>query len=261
MPSTPVRKLIAGNWKMNGGLDSAITLTASICQALSERDPSFFDAVETLVCPPFLHLTQVNSILGRQPQDKIPGLGAQDCAQSGNGAHTGDVSAAMLRDVGCGYVILGHSERRKDHGEGDALIAAKAAKAHEAGLVAIICVGETQDERDAGHAKTVVEGQVKASLPSSANGANTVIAYEPVWAIGTGKTAMPADVWEMHSFIHGILQGRLEHAAQLRIIYGGSVNPANAAELMALDFVSGALIGGASLKADSFMAIADSCPR
>ncbi len=253
------KKLIAGNWKMNGSLGGAVSLASAVCEALQARDAAFFDAVETVICPPFVHILTVQSILSRQPQNAIPAIGAQDCAVTDNGAHTGDVSAQMIADLDCGYVILGHSERRKNHHEASALVAAKAAKAHEAGLVAIICVGETIEERTAGQAQSVVKEQLEQSIPPSATAKNTVIAYEPVWAIGTGNTAKPSDVLEMHSFIHEFLRPRLEHSDSLRIIYGGSVNPENAAELMALRHVDGALIGGASLKAESFMAIADSC--
>jgi triosephosphate isomerase len=248
-----MKKLIAGNWKMNGTVESARTLAAGVVEALAaDRDlPARCDFV---VCPPFLHLATVRAILDGTASGVA--LGAQDCAATPDGAHTGDVSAAMLRDFGCNYVILGHSERRQNHGETNQTIAAKARLAHEKGLIVILCVGEKEDERAAGGELDVVENQLVQSLPPTATPENTVIAYEPVWAIGTGKTATPDDVRAMHRFIRRKLGECLAHADRVRILYGGSVKPDNAAELFGVENVDGALIGGASLKVDQYMAIA-----
>jgi triosephosphate isomerase len=180
-------------------------------------------------------------------------VGAQDCHAADQGAHTGDISAPMLRDAGATFVIVGHSERRADHGESDAVVRGKAEAAARAGLAPIVCVGETGPERDAGQAQDVVGRQLAASLPDGFTG---IVAYEPVWAIGTGKTPTAADVASMHAFIRGTLEERFgNRGAALRILYGGSVKPANAAELLSVPNVDGALVGGASLKADDFLAI------
>ncbi|MGQ9365371.1 triose-phosphate isomerase [Azospirillum sp. ST 5-10] len=246
------RTLIAGNWKMNGLKADGLALASDLAGRLKGAGRVAFDM---LVCPPFPLLFPVGEAIADSPL----ALGGQDCAPQQKGAHTGDVAAAMLVDAGCRYVIVGHSERRQDHGEGDAMIAAKAAAAHSRGLVAIVCVGETEAERDAGAAREVVGRQVAGSLPEGATAANTVVAYEPVWAIGTGKTATPQDVADMHGFIRETLRARLPDADGVRILYGGSVKPANAAELLAVADVDGALVGGASLQADDFWAIAASC--
>jgi triosephosphate isomerase len=247
--------LIAGNWKMNLKAQDALGLTTNIIKTLKEQrqHSSDFDArIEYLVCPSFVYLQTISDAL----RGHNIALGAQDCSAEDQGAHTGDVAADMLVDCGCDYVILGHSERRADHKESSALIAQKAKKAHENGLKAIICVGETLEEREAGDAKRIVGEQLEKSLPNTARPENTVIAYEPVWAIGTGNTASADDVKEMHSFIAEKLNSMLEFDDAMRIIYGGSVKPSNAFDLMGLDHVSGALIGGASLKAEDFTAIA-----
>lgn len=246
------RKLIAGNWKMNGLKADGLALASDLAGRLKGAGTVAFDM---LVCPPFPLLFPVAEAI----KDSPLALGAQDCSFKTSGAHTGDVSPVMLTDAGCRYVILGHSERRADHGEGDALIAAKAEAAHKEGLVAIICVGETEQQRDAGQADAVVSAQLKGSIPAGATAANTVIAYEPVWAIGTGKTATPDDVKAMHAHIRAELSGKVEQPDAVRILYGGSVKPSNAAELMAVENVDGALVGGASLKADDFWAIGTSC--
>jgi triosephosphate isomerase (TIM) len=241
-----MKKLIAGNWKMNLDLAGAAALAGDIS---GHPDyPATSKACDLLICPPFPYLGRLNLVPGLS-------LGAQDCAAEDNGAYTGDVSARMLKDLGCAYVILGHSERRQHHGETDAHVAAKAAKAHEHGLIAIICIGETWEEREKGQAQDVVGRHLRDSLPPSATSGNTVIAYEPVWAIGTGKTATPKDAGEMHAFIRGRLPGP---AAKGRILYGGSIKPENAAELLAMPDIDGGLIGGASLKADQFISIAKS---
>ena len=246
------RKLIAGNWKMNGLKADGLALASDLAGRLKGAGAVPFDM---LVCPPFPLLFPV----GEAIKDSPLALGAQDCHAKKSGAHTGDVSPVMLVDAGCGFVILGHSERRADHGESDAQIAAKAAAAHAEGLVAIVCVGETEAQRDAGQANAVVSTQLAGSIPQGATAANTVIAYEPVWAIGTGKTATPADVRDMHAHIRAELAGKIADPDAVRILYGGSVKPDNAAELMAVENVDGALVGGASLKANDFWAIGTSC--
>ncbi len=188
--------------------------------------------------------------------DTALSVGGQDCHQNASGAHTGDISAAMLKDAGATYVILGHSERRADHGETDQLVAQKALAAREAGLVAVICLGETEGERDAGRTLDVIGAQLAGSVPDGATGANTVIAYEPVWAIGTGRVPTLEQIAEVHDFISRSLNARFGTAAgAIRLLYGGSVKPSNAAEIFAVPHVHGALVGGASLKASDFGAI------
>lgn len=243
------RKLIAGNWKMNG----SAAMTRDLIGALTAKAAADAPACDVAVCPPYPFLGAAAAALAGSPV----ALGAQDCAVKVSGAHTGDVAAEMLADVGCRYAIVGHSERRADHGESDALIAAKAAAAHRAGLVAIICIGETEAERVAGRALDVASAQLAGSIPAGATAENTVIAYEPVWAIGTGKTATPADVAEMHAHIRSQLAGKIADADKVRILYGGSVKASNAAELLAVDNVDGALVGGASLVAADFWAIVE----
>ena len=237
------KKLIAGNWKMNVMAADAGDLVAAI-------KPSS-DKADVLVCPPF-------TLLYKAKRDGVY-LGAQDVSSEGPGAHTGDVSVAHLLDAGCQYVILGHSERRQDHGETSLDVKRKAAAAIAGGLKVIVCVGETLDERDQGQAEDVVRTQVLQSIPETATGDNTVIAYEPVWAIGTGRTASAADAEAMHKCIRTEMASFLspEVADGMRILYGGSMKPANAAELLAQPDVDGGLIGGASLKAEEFNAIID----
>lgn len=247
-----MKKLIAGNWKMNLDLDGAKALIAAIANGI-HRDPALLEKNEFLVCPSFVHLGVVRHAL--KMIDTVA-LGAQNCSRYTDGAYTGDVSAAMLEDARCSHVILGHSERRQHLGESSEVVAQKAARAYEAGLIAIICVGETEGQREEGQEQAIVERQLAVSLPKAASAANTVIAYEPVWAIGTGKTATPADVAAMHGFIRDFLKGRVENGAKMRILYGGSMKPDNAGELLATENVDGGLIGGASLKAESFLGIA-----
>ncbi|WP_455372215.1 triose-phosphate isomerase [Limibacillus halophilus] len=245
------RKLIAGNWKMNGLLADGVELARD----LSNRAAGETLGCDLLVCPPATLLLSVGGVLSSGPVS----LGGQDCHTAASGAHTGDISAAMLADIGCRYVIVGHSERRSDHGEDDALVRAKAQAALAAGLIPIVCVGESLEQREAGDALSVVAGQVRGSLPES--GA-VVIAYEPVWAIGTGRSATPQDAAEVHAEIRRVL-GEMrgeEEAARTLILYGGSVKPGNAAELLALEDIDGALVGGASLKAEDFWGIARACP-
>jgi triosephosphate isomerase (TIM) len=243
------RKLIAGNWKMNGHLAEGIALAGALAgRAREAGDPG----CDLLVCPPATLLVPVAQAIA----DSGIALGGQDCHTESSGAHTGDVSAAMLKDAGCSFVIVGHSERRHDHGETDELVKLKATAAQAAGLVPIVCVGETEAERAAGKALSVIEAQVRHSLPR--DGAQVVVAYEPVWAIGTGRTATSDDVAEAHAHIRPLLRQLFGERAgdAIRILYGGSVKSDNAKELLGVADVDGALVGGASLKADDFWAIA-----
>jgi triosephosphate isomerase len=239
-----VKPLIAGNWKMHG------TMAESAALAVAVRDGAAGLAAELLVCPTFLHLAGVAALLAGFPV----AVGGQDCHAAAKGAHTGDVSAPMLRDAGASHVILGHSERRTDHGETDAAVRAKAEAAAGAGLAPIVCVGETEAERLAGRAEAVVERQLAESLPDGFAG---IIAYEPVWAIGTGRTPTEADIIAIHGTIRARLAARFGAAGQgMRILYGGSMKPGNAKAILALPNVDGGLVGGASLVPADFLAIA-----
>jgi triosephosphate isomerase len=232
-------------------------------QAMIAGAGSVIAKADLLVCPPATLLaTFAERTGGILPADqKALALGAQDCHPKASGAHTGDLSAEMLADAGASFVIVGHSERRADHGETDALVRQKAEAAWRAGLVAIVCIGETQAHRDAGQTLHICGGQLSGSLPDGANTANLVVAYEPVWAIGTGLTPTAADVEQVHKFIRNHLISRFkEEGCAIRILYGGSVKPSNAQQLMAVANVNGALVGGASLKAADFLAIAAGCP-
>jgi triosephosphate isomerase len=242
------RPLVAGNWKMNGLRSSVAELTRILQGARA------LTAVDLLICPPATLL-----ILFAAAAEGYPvRIGAQDCHPEPSGAFTGDLSAEMLKDAGASAVIVGHSERRNYHKETDADVRAKALAARRAGLCAIVCVGETRAERESGHALAVVSSQLEGSVPDGATAENLVVAYEPVWAIGSGLTPTPPDVAEMHGFIRQHLRSRLgEAGAGMRILYGGSVKPSNAKELLRVADVDGALVGGASLKADEFLAIAD----
>ena len=243
-----VRPLIAGNWKMNGTARGAAALAEGVRAGL-ERVPH----ADLLICPPFLHLHAAAAAVAWKPI----AIGAQDVSAVPDGAHTGDVSAAMLADAGCGYVIVGHSERRADHGEDDATVRAKAAAAIAAGLIPVVCVGETEAERDAGRAEAVVAGQLAGSLPEGFGAARGVVAYEPVWAIGTGRTPTEADIAAMHRRLRAEVVRIVGEAGRTtRLLYGGSVKPSNAAAILALPDVDGALVGGASLKAEDFLGIA-----
>ena len=246
------KTLIAGNWKMNGLLEDGTALAKAVALEAKKRGSQ---GCEFLVCPPFTLLTSVKKAL----RGSKVGLGAQDCHVAASGAHTGDISPQMLKDLGCSYVIVGHSERRADHHETSVLVCQKAESAHRAGLKAIICVGETESERDSGKTLAVCQKQIKESVPQDATAENTVIAYEPVWAIGTGKTPTVADVAEVHGAIRAEIAQKLGKAvaAKMRILYGGSVKPSNASQLLSLEDVDGGLVGGASLKAADFMGIAD----
>jgi triosephosphate isomerase len=248
-----IRPLVAGNWKMNG-LQSALGEARAVRERLDE--PQFAASVDVLLCPP----ATLIGALAREAAGSRLQVGGQDCHPQASGAHTGDIAAEMLRDAGAGAVIVGHSERRADHGEGSREVRAKASAAHRAGLTAIVCVGETAGERKAGLTLGVVGRQLAASLPDGARAADTVVAYEPVWAIGTGLTASVSDIAEVHGFIRGALEGRFGgEGTRMRILYGGSVKPDNAAAIFAVGNVNGALVGGASLKAGDFLAIIAAC--
>ena len=239
-----MRQLIAGNWKMHGLSQDAVALAKGVAAGASGL------ACDLLVCPPAVHVAAVAAALA----GSVLAVGGQDCHQEKQGAHTGDVSAPMLRDIGASWVILGHSERRQNHGETNELIREKTLAAVAAGLTPIVCVGETEDQRAGGQQEDTVGWQLIGSLPKPFTG---VVAYEPVWAIGTGKTATEADVAAMHQFIRDELVRQFGDAGHgIRILYGGSVRPAHAASLLAVPPVGGALVGGASLKADDFLGIA-----
>jgi triosephosphate isomerase (TIM) len=235
------KRLVAGNWKMNMLRADGIALARQIAERA--REPH---RVDLLVCPPSTLLCPVGDALAGSGV----ALGGQDCHTAAQGAFTGCISAEMLKDAGCSHVIVGHSERRHTCGETDADVRAKTLAAWRAGLVAIVCVGETRDEREAGRALEIVGAQLAGSLPDGADSERLIVAYEPVWAIGTGLTPTTDDIVAMHEAIRG------RTPPGTRILYGGSVNPKNAAEILALDAVDGALVGGASLKADDFWAIA-----
>ncbi|MYZ50169.1 triose-phosphate isomerase [Propylenella binzhouense] len=241
-----MRKLIAGNWKMNG-LAADIAEARAVAEGLAAAGGD----ADVMICPPATLIAQLAWAL----KDGAVAVGGQDCHAEAAGAHTGDVSAEMLADAGAVAVIVGHSERRTDHGETDALVRGKAAAAHRAGLGAIVCVGETEAERLSGRAEEVVARQLQGSVPDG-DPARIVIAYEPVWAIGTGRTPTGDDIAAMHAHIHRALRARFGVAADsVRILYGGSMKPANAAEILAIPHVGGGLVGGASLKAKDFLAI------
>ena len=243
-----IRPLIAGNWKMNGLRASTAEFEAMLAGA-----GALAGKADLLICPP---ATLIPAFAGKA-KGKGVAVGAQDCHQNASGAHTGDLSAEMLADAGATSIIVGHSERRADHGESDVLVRQKAQAAWRAGLVAIVCIGETRAQRDASQTLDVCGTQLKGSLPDGATAANLVVAYEPVWAIGTGLTPTTEDVEQVHRFIRSVLTDRFKaEGAKIRILYGGSVKPSNAKELMAVANVNGALIGGASLKATDFLAIA-----
>lgn len=240
------RAFIVGNWKMNG-----LGPAAAEIDAIAAGAP---DGPEILICPP---ATLIHRLAGRGVA-----IGGQDCHADISGAHTGDISAEMLAEAGATAVILGHSERRADHGETNETVAAKAQAARRAGLAMIICVGETEAERDAGAALDMIERQVDGSVPAGATGADTVVAYEPVWAIGTGRTPDAAQIGEVHGAIRGRLKARFgAEGDAIRILYGGSMKPTNAAEILVIADVDGGLIGGASLTASDFLGIVAQAAR
>ncbi len=243
-----VRPLIAGNWKMNGTRQSL----SEIKMIAEGVQGPLSDKVDALICPPATLLYVATALATDSPLM----IGAQDCHFATAGAHTGDISADMIADCFGTHVILGHSERRTDYRESDHLVKLKVQAAHAAGLTAIICVGETSDERDGYQTLDVLMRQMEGSIPPDATAANTVIAYEPLWAIGTGVTPTPADVGVAHAFMRAELGQKFgSEGRTMRLLYGGSVKPANARELMSVANVDGALIGGASLKASDFLAI------
>jgi triosephosphate isomerase len=246
------RMLIAGNWKMNGELNMARKLAKAI------REGSDKHGCEYLICPPATAL----STIAKSLKGSVVSLGGQDCHAEVSGAHTGDISARMLSDIGCKYVIVGHSERRSAHMESDETVKVKAETAQAAGLTAIICVGESNAQRELGDALSVVETQVTQCLPNGATSLNTVIAYEPIWAIGTGKVPTLEQITEMHLHIQSVLNRQMGgHSPEsTKLLYGGSVNAENADKILRCAGVMGALVGGASLKANSFLAIGQSCP-
>ena len=236
------RKIAAGNWKMNGDL-------AALAQ-LDTLAGSVDDRCQVVICPPALLIHPMSS-------KSVPGIqvGGQDCHAKASGAHTGDLAAAQLHDAGATHVILGHSERRADHAETDADVAAKVVAAHQAGLITIICVGETEGQRDGGDTLQVISQQLAGSVPDCATAENTVIAYEPVWAIGTGRTPTDDQIAKVHARIRADLSGRFTDGADMALLYGGSVKAANAAQIFAIADVNGALVGGASLTAEDFAPI------
>jgi triosephosphate isomerase (TIM) len=247
MPQT-VRPLIAGNWKMNG-----LRASLSELRAMIQGAGDLAAKTDLMVCPPATLIGEFAAAAAGSPL----AIGAQDCHPEAAGAFTGDISAEMLADAGAKAVIVGHSERRTLHGETDALVRGKAMAAHRAGLAAIICIGESRAQREARETIAVVRHQIDGSLPQTATAANLILAYEPVWAIGTGLTPTPQDVAEVHGFLRERLAKRYGEEGQgMRILYGGSVKPANARELLWVQHVNGALVGGASLKAAEFLAIA-----
>ncbi|MDM9620244.1 triose-phosphate isomerase [Rhizobium sp. S96] len=240
-----MKKLIAGNWKMNG-------LASSLAEIVALKGLTGSTACDIVVCPPF---TLIDRAVDQVEETNIS-IGAQDCHAKVSGAYTGDVSAEMLADAGARYVIVGHSERRLDHGEDDEIVAAKTAAVHQAGLIAIVCVGETQSERNEGRAIEVVGEQLRGSIPAGATASNTAIAYEPVWAIGTGLVPTLEQIAEVHLSIRRLLVDALgADGRTVRILYGGSVKASNAGEIFSVANVDGALVGGASLKATDFAGI------
>jgi triosephosphate isomerase (TIM) len=240
-----MKKLAAGNWKMNGTRTSLAEV-----EALLAAHPA--PTCEMLLCPPATLIARMATMAAGSALL----VGGQDCHPKPQGAHTGDISAAMLKDAGATHVILGHSERRTDHGETDALVRSKAEAAIDAGLIAIVCIGETEAERDAGRTLAVIGTQIDGSIPMGATADTLVVAYEPVWAIGTGRTPTLSEIAEVHSFLRGRLRGLIgDQANTVRLLYGGSVKPSNATEIFAVPHVDGALVGGASLKAADFGAI------
>jgi len=246
--------LIAGNWKMNGTVASACALAQGILERIAAKPAGSLPDV--VLCPPAPLLSVVGGVIA----DGAVKLGAQDCHPDTKGAHTGDVSAMLLAELGCRYVIVGHSERRADHGETDGLVQRKAAAAQSAGLIPIICVGETEKERDQGVTASVIARQMAGSVPAQSQAATTVIAYEPVWAIGTGRTPTVAEIEDVHSQIRRLFDTAHDHGAELRILYGGSVKGSNASQVLVAKGVNGALVGGASLDLEDFWRIVTAGP-
>ena len=247
-----MKKLIAGNWKMNGSLAANAALLDALAQGLASAPA----ACEVAVCVPAPYLAQVQAMRSAQAGLAAIDLGAQDVSAHASGAYTGEVSAAMLKDFGCRFAIVGHSERRQYHGESDALVAEKAKAALASGITPIVCVGETLAEREAGHTEEVVKRQLAAVIHTNGHCiSEIVVAYEPVWAIGTGKTASPEEAQAVHAVLRAQLKAATDQFARVKILYGGSMNAANAATLLAQPDIDGGLIGGASLKAPDFLTI------
>ena len=241
-----MKKLIAGNWKMNGDLAANQTLLAALAQGLGAKP-----ACDVAVCVPAPYLAQIQSL-----KVSAIDLGSQDVSAEASGAYTGEISATMLRDFGARYAIVGHSERRQYHGESDAKVADKAKAALAAGITPIVCVGETLSEREAGRTEEVVKRQLAAVIHTNGHCiSEIVVAYEPVWAIGTGKTASPEEAQAVHSVLRAQLKAATDQSARVKILYGGSMNAANAASLLGQPDINGGLIGGASLKAADFLSI------
>jgi len=247
-----MRALLAGNWKMNG-LKGALGEIRALGRAFADEPPTG----DVLICPPATLIGEA----ARAASGSVIAIGGQDCHPQASGAFTGDISAEMLRDAGATAVIVGHSERRQFHGESNEAVAAKSRAAQRAALYAIVCVGETESERLAGRAIDVVSTQLRESLPVEFGSSQVAVAYEPVWAIGTGRTPTSGEILEMHAAIRAVLGARGADQAKIRILYGGSVKPENAAEILAIANVDGALVGGASLKAADFLRIVRAAPR
>jgi triosephosphate isomerase len=248
-----MRMLLAGNWKMHG-LRAALGEIRALKRALKSEAPRS----DVLICPP---ATLIAGAVKAAEESPIA-IGGQDCHALASGAYTGDISAEMLRDAGATAVIVGHSERRHYHGETNIVVAAKARAAKRAGLIAILCVGESEKERDSGSALAVVTAQLKASVPAELAASDLIVAYEPVWAIGTGRTPAPGQIGEMHKSVRAVLAERFgAESDAIRILYGGSVKPENAVEILEIPDVDGALVGGASLKAADFLAIIRAAPK
>ena len=243
------KPIVVGNWKMNGLCAEGDALVRNLLRGLADHGRRGALGV----CPPATLLAMIGELLS----DGQISLGGQDCSPENSGAFTGDLSAPMLSDVGCSFALVGHSERRHGHGETDAVVKAKAEAAFRAGLEVILCIGETEAEWEAGERLSVLDRQLERGLPEGANAERLIIAYEPVWAIGTGKTPTMDDIASTHAHLRSKLAGLVATGAEMPILYGGSVKPANAGEILAIDNVDGALVGGASLKADEFLAILD----
>lgn len=254
MANAPIG-LIVGNWKMNLFHSDSLALVNALAERMQDLGQLPLDVA---VCPPFTLIGQTAAFLSPTPIK----VGGQDCSPLVSGAHTGDVSAEMLMNLGCACCIVGHSERRRDHGENDALVRAKADAVHRTRMTTILCIGETEAERNAGKTLEVVARQLQASLPESAGSNNTAIAYEPVWAIGTGRTPTLAEIGDVHQHIRELLFDAIDYDGYaVRILYGGSVTPDNAKDILRVPHVNGALVGGASLKAETFLAIIEAAPK
>lgn len=247
------RPLIAGNWKMNGLKQAGLLLARELGVRLKAAGPDA--GFDMLICPP---ATLVDAVAASVANTGLL-VGGQDCHTKSGGAHTGDIAPEMLADLGCSHVLLGHSERRADHGETSDMVAEKALKAVDAGLVPVICVGETEAEKDAGRTLDVLGDQISRSVPDGLGAKRFVLAYEPVWAIGTGRTPTATEANDIHGALRRMLEQKVGDAETVRILYGGSVKPSNAAEFLSCEHIDGALVGGASLKADDFWEIAQVC--